>query len=225
MRYYPVNLDIRGRSCLVVGGGRVGSRKVDTLLKCKAVVTVVSPETVTQVDRWAAEGTIQLKKRSYRSSDAIGRFLVIGATDNETLNRRIHADAETHNALCNIADRPEICNFILPAIVQRGDFMLAISTAGKSPAFAKHMRRLLEAQFGPEYGTLLDLMGAVRKKLLAEAHEPEAHKPLFEQLIDRDLLTLVKEGRIDRIDRLLASVLGPGFRYAQLMPANRPTGE
>jgi len=225
MRYYPVNLDIQGRSCLVVGGGRVGARKVDTLLKCGAKVTVVSPETTAPIDQLADDGSIQLERRPYRSTDVKGRFLVIGATDNESLNRQIHSDAEGLNVLCNIADRPEICNFILPAIVQRGDFMLAISTAGKSPAFAKHMRRLLEAQFGPEYGKLLDLMGAVRKKLLAEAHEPEAHKPLFERLIAGDLLHLVKEGRIEQIDRLLESVLGHGFHYDQLMPPNPQSGE
>ena len=225
MRYYPVNLDIRGRACLVVGGGRVGARKVDTLLKCGADVTVVSPETTAQLDRLAADGAVQLKKRPYRSTDVKGCFLVIGATDNEGLNRQIHADAEAQQVLCNIADRPEICNFILPAIVLRGDFMLAISTAGKSPAFAKHMRQLLESQFGPEYGQLLDLMGAVRQKLLAEAHEPEAHKPLFERLIAGDLLQLVKEGQTDRIDRLLASVLGAGFRYDELMPAKPQSRE
>ena len=195
MRYYPVNLDIRGRACLVVGGGRVGARKVDTLLKCGAIVTVVSPEAAPALDRLAEKDAIVLERREYRSSDVEGQFLVIGATDDEGLNRQIHADAERRGLLCNIADRPEICNFILPAIVRRGDFMLAISTAGKSPAFAKHMRQRLEAQFGPEYGRLLDLMGAIRRKLLAEAHEPEAHKPLFERLIAGDLLELVKTGK------------------------------
>jgi precorrin-2 dehydrogenase/sirohydrochlorin ferrochelatase len=209
----------------VVGGGRVGARKVDTLLKCGANVTVVSPEATSAVDRLADAGAIVLARREYRSSDVKGRFLVIGATDDEGLNRQIHADAERLNLLCNIADRPEICNFILPAIVRRGDFMLAISTAGKSPAFAKHLRQRLEAQFGPEYGTLLDLMGAIRQKLLAEAHEPEAHKPLFERLIGEDLLALVKAGQVDRIDRLLEEVLGPDYHYDQLMTANRQSGE
>ena len=225
MRYYPVNLDIRGRPCLVVGGGRVGARKVDTLLKCGAIVTVVSPEAISPLARLAEEGRIVLERREYRSSDVKGQFLVIGATDDEGLNRQIHADAERLNLLCNIADRPEICNFILPAIVRRGDFMMAVSTAGKSPAFAKHMRRRLEAQFGPEYGKLLDLMGAIRKKLLAEAHEPEAHKPLFERLIAGELLELVKIGEKDRINRLLEEVLGAGYRYDQLMTADRQPGE
>jgi precorrin-2 dehydrogenase/sirohydrochlorin ferrochelatase len=225
MRYYPVNLDIRGRPCLVVGGGRVGARKVDTLLKCGAIVTVVSPEAISPLARLAEEGRIVLERREYRSSDVKGQFLVIGATDDEGLNRQIHADAERLNLLCNIADRPEICNFILPAIVRRGDFMMAVSTAGKSPAFAKHMRRRLEAQFGPEYGKLLDLMGAIRKKLLAEAHEPEAHKPLFERLIAGELLELVKIGEKDRINRLLEEVLGAGYRYDQNITADRQPGE
>jgi len=225
MRYYPVNLDIKGRQCLVVGGGRVGSRKVDTLVQCGAVVTVVSAEVSPAVKQLADEKAILLKQRAYRASDVEGMFLVIGATDNETLNRQINADAERLNLLCNIADRPEICNFILPAIVRRGSFVMAISTAGKSPAFAKHVRKRLETQFGPEYGLMLELMGAIRSKLLAGAHEPEVHKPLFEQLIDGDLVALIKDQQIDRIDQLLEKVLGPGYRYQQLMPSNQQPQE
>ena len=225
MRYYPVNLDIKGRQCLVVGGGRVGSRKVDTLVQCGAEVTVVSAEVSPTVKQLADENAILLKQRAYRASDVEGMFLVIGATDNETLNRQINADAERLNLLCNIADRPEICNFILPAIVRRGSFVMAISTAGKSPAFAKHVRKRLETQFGPEYGVVLELMGAIRSKLLAGAHEPEVHKPLFEQLIDGDLVALIKDQQIDRIDQLLERVLGPGYQYHQLMPSNQQPQE
>jgi len=220
MRYYPVNLDVQGRRCLVVGGGRVGARKVDTLNQCGAAVTVVSPEVSPAVMLLAAEKAIVLKQRPYIASDVEGMFLVIGATDDETLNRQIHADAERLNLLCNIADRPEICNFILPAIVRRGCFVMAISTAGKSPAFAKHIRKRLETQFGPEYGVVLELMGAIRSKLLADAHEPEVHKPLFEQLIEDGLLELVKDQKIGQIDQMLEKVLGPGYRYDQLMPPN-----
>jgi precorrin-2 dehydrogenase/sirohydrochlorin ferrochelatase len=225
MRYYPVNLDIRDRSCLVVGGGRVGTRKVKTLMDCAARVTVVSLAVTTTLADLAAAGKIRLAQRAYRPTDLDGMFLVIGATDDEALNRRVNADAERRNMLCNIADRPAICNFILPAIVQRKDFMLAISTAGKSPAFAKYIRQRLETEFGPEYGDLLELMGAIRKQLLAEAHEPEVHKPLFEQLIAANLLDLVKTGETERIDALLQSVLGPDYRYDLLMPSTPPTGK
>ena len=217
MRYYPVNLDIENRACLVVGGGGVGTRKVKTLVDCGAVVTVVSPEVSARLGKMAAAGLITLEKRAYRPGDLEGKFLVIGATDDEALNRRIHADAESLNTLCNIADRPEICNFILPAIVHRGDLVLAVSTSGKSPAYAKQLRKDLENQFGEEYESFLRLMGAIRERLLSEAHAPEAHKPLFEKLIAAGLLELIKADRTEQIDALLGEVLGDGYRYRELV--------
>jgi len=217
MKYYPVNLDIRNRDCLVVGGGGVGTRKVKTLVECGATVTVVSPQASAKLERMAADGLITLETRAYRSTDIEDKFLVIGATDDETLNRQIHADAEARNTLCNIADRPEICNFILPAIVNRGDLVLAVSTSGKSPAYAKKVRKELEKQFGAEYEPFLRLMGAIRERLLCEKHEPEAHKPLFEKMINAGLLDLVRENETEQIDTLLQEVLGKGYRYHELI--------
>ena len=207
MKYYPVCLDIRNRDCLVVGGGAVASRKVKTLLESGAKVTVVSPvftDELTGIDKDA----LVLVQRPYQSSDVVGRFLVIGATDNETLNRKISLDAEKNNILCNIADLPDACNFILPSIVKRGDLQLAISTSGNSPAFAKHMRKTLEKHIGEEYTEFLKLMGAIRKKLLDTRHAPEEHKPLFEALINRGLLELVKDGNKEDINHLLQEIMG-----------------
>lgn len=217
MRYYPVQLDVHGRRCLVVGGGGVGTRKVDTLLSCGARVTVVSPEVTDGLRRLSACGTITLWERAYAASDLEGIFLVIGATDDEDLNRRISADAGQLNLLCNIADRPEKCNFILPAIVQRGDLVLTVSTSGQSPAMAKKLRRELERQFGEEYAVLLKLMGAIRKRLLAEAHAPEAHKPIFEKIVHSDILTWIRDGRMQEVNRLLAEILGEGWSADDLL--------
>lgn len=216
MRYYPVNLDIQKRPCLVVGGGAVGTRKVKTLLECGAQVTVVTLEATPELTALADSGKITLKYRAYESTDMEQQFLVIGATNDEMLNRRVHADAEQRRLLCNIADRPALCNFVLPAIVRQGDLAVAISTAGKSPALAKHLRQQLESLFGPEYGVLLTLMGAIRTRLLAQAHAPEAHKPLFEQLIHENLQVLIKDRKTDEINRILEEVLGPGFVFEQL---------
>ena len=223
MRYYPVQLGVRGRACLVGGGGAVGTRKAHTLVACGARVTVVSPAASAVLKQMAAQGQIRLIGRSYASADLEGMFLVIGATDDEALNRRIHADAEARRVLCNIADRPECCNFILPSILKRGDLLITVSTSGKSPAFAKTLRRRLEGQFGPEYGAFLDLMGAVRERLLAEHHAPEEHKHLFEALIESDLLELIRTGRWDEINALLQRVLGRGFRVEELINVNHPT--
>ncbi|MGD2096019.1 MAG: bifunctional precorrin-2 dehydrogenase/sirohydrochlorin ferrochelatase [Desulfobacterales bacterium] len=218
MKYYPINLDIKNRNCLVVGGGGVGTRKVITLLDCGARVTVVSPDPAPRLKKLAEKGSIQLKERSYRSDDLHQMFLVIGATDDENLNRQISKDAERINILCNIADRPEVCNFILPAIVRRGDLAITISTSGKSPALAKRLRLELETQFGEEYADFLRLMGAIRDTLLGQAHEPEAHKALFNQLIDKDLIGLIKAKNSKDINALLHEVLGEGFSIEDLLP-------
>ena len=217
MKYYPIHLDIKNRDCLIVGGGAVGTRKVNTLIECGARVTVVSPDPTLELIKLASEGSVTLKKRAYRNDDLTGMFLVIGATDDERLNRQISKDAEQAQILCNIADRPEVCNFILPSIVRRGDLVITISTSGKSPALAKHLRQKLESQLGPEYADFLLLMGAIRRRLLSQAHEPEAHKTLFNQLIDSDLIQLMQAGKTEEINSLLYKILGKGFKIEALI--------
>ena len=217
MRYYPISLDIKNRDCLVVGGGSVGSRKVATLLDCGARVTVVSPQFSEPLRRLAAKHAVRLIERPYESSDLQDMFLVIGATDDQQLNQRVSADASEHDMLCNIADRPAAGNFILPAIVNRGDLTITVSTSGKSPAMAKRIRQHLSKQFGSEYGQCLVLMGKIRKALLSQAHAPEAHKTLFEQLIDAGILDMLREQQIAAVDNLLQDVLGERFTYSRLM--------
>lgn len=217
MKYYPVNLDIRNRKCLVVGGGAVGTRKVMTLLDCGAKVTVVSTDVAEKLQELSDSDIIKLEKRPFQISDLDEMFLVIGATDNQEINKEIHSEAERLGILCNIADRPEDCNFILPAIVNRGDLIIAISTSGKSPAFAKKMRKDLEKKFGTEYAEFLKLMGEIRNKLLSEDHEPEAHKHIFEQLIKRDLVKMIKKRQTENIDSLLFEILGEGYIFDELM--------
>jgi precorrin-2 dehydrogenase/sirohydrochlorin ferrochelatase len=195
----------------------VGTRKVNTLIECGARVTVVSPDPAPELTKLASEGSVTLKKRAYRSDDLTGMFLVIGATDDERLNHQISKDAEQSHILCNIADRPEVCNFILPSIVRRGDLVITISTSGKSPALAKHLRQKLETQLGPEYADFLLLMGAIRQKLLSQAHEPEAHKTLFNQLIDSDLIRLMQANKKEEINSLLYKILGKGYKIEALI--------
>ena len=201
----------------MVGGGAVGTRKAQTLLKCGATVRVVSREIADRLKTLAETLPLTLEQRDYREEDLAGIFLVFGATDNEALNRRIAEDAERRGLLVNIADRPEACNFVLPSVVHRGDLTLSISTSGKSPAFARKLRKDLEKQFGEEYAGFLDLMGRIRARLLAEAHAPEKHKALFGALIEGHLLELTASGDIRKIDALLTEVLGDTFTYEALM--------
>lgn len=220
MRYYPISLDVQNRHCLVVGGGSVGARKISTLLDCGASVTVVSPRISAKLNELAKKTTLIIKKKPFQFSDLKDKFLVIGATDNQELNQQIHAEAERLGILCNIADRPEACNFILPSIVKKGDLVIAISTSGSSPAFAKKLRKDFEKQFGNEYAVFLELMGAIRKKLLAKDHKPEVHKPLFEQLINKGLVEMIKDSRNKDINLLLHEILGEGYIFEELTSWN-----
>ena len=195
----------------------MGTRKVMTLLECGATVVVISPAVTAKIDELSKNDLIKLEKRGFKLTDLDQMFLVIGATDNPELNRQIHTEAERLGMLCNIADRPEECNFILPAIVNRGDLIIAISTSGKSPAFAKKMRKDLEMEFGTEYAEFLKLMGGIRNKLLSQDHEPEAHKPLFEKVIQRDLVKMIKDRDIAAVNSLLFEILGEGYVFDELM--------
>ena len=142
MRYYPIQLDICNRPCLVVGGGAVGTRKVSTAARLRGPGHRGEP----RGDRRASPGDRAGPDHAQRcgntqAATCEGMFLVIGATDDEDLNRRVSADAEQPQILCNIADRPDKCNFILPAVIARGDLVITVSTSGKSPALAKKLRR------------------------------------------------------------------------------------
>ncbi len=217
MRYYPVNLDVQDRECLVVGGGSVGERKVKTLLECGARLTVVTTHATEHLQTLASEGLIGLETRGYEPSDLDGKFLVIGATDSDEVNEKVSKDAARRGLLCNIADRPQACSFVLPAIVRQGDLLLAISTSNKSPAVARRVRQNLEKEFGPEYATLLNLMGAIRRRLLSTGKSPEDHKRMFERLLDEGLLEMIRDNRVNDVDSILIDVLGEAYGWNELM--------
>ncbi len=216
MRYFPVNLDVRDRTCLVVGGGAVGTRKTKTLLRAGARVVVVSPEASADLETLAAEDRIRLHRRVYRAGDMADVFLVFGTTDDRDLNRRISDDARRQGILCNIADQPDRGQFVLPSVVSRGDLLIGISTSGKSPALARRIRRRLENAFGEEYALLIDLLGALRRRLLNQGHDPRGHKQKLDALLDSDLLGLIRNGDVERIDQLLEALFGPGTNWKGL---------
>src|SRR5262245_27727347 len=147
MRYYPIFLDLQTRPCLVVGGGTVAERKVESLLQANAQVTVISPTCTSQLQAWAANGTIKLHPRPSRSRALQDFSVAFAATNDETLHKKIAREAKKTGVLLNVVDRPALCSFIVPAVVSRGDLTLAISTGGASPALAKKIRQTLELRF------------------------------------------------------------------------------
>ncbi|MBL0712768.1 MAG: bifunctional precorrin-2 dehydrogenase/sirohydrochlorin ferrochelatase [Desulfosarcina sp.] len=217
MRYYPIYLDVQGRVCLIVGGGAVGTRKAETILKAGAQVTVVSPEVTPRLAALAKADQIRLHRRPYTRRDMEGIFLVFGTTDDRDLNRRVSEDANRLKVLCNIADQPDRGQFILPAVVQRGDLLISVSTSGKSPALARRIRRQIENTYDTEYARMLDLLGALRRRLLDQGRDPRGHKKLFEALLDSDLLEWIKAGDTVRIDQFLHQHFGETFAWKDLM--------
>lgn len=220
MKYYPLFLDLRDKRCLVVGGGGVGMRKAAGLVECGARVTVIEPSPSKRLQSMTRDGDLELSARPYEEAALEGVLLVFAATGDAALNRRIARDARRRGLLCNIVDRPARGNFILPAVMRRGDLTVAVSTSGHSPAMAKRLRQRFEEQFGDEYAEFLRLLGAVRQRLLEQGHDPELHKSLFEQLIDSELLALIRDRRFDAVDRLLGRVLGADYSYEALMKSD-----
>ncbi len=167
---------------MVIGGGKVASRKVKTLLSYGAQVEVVSPEVVPELEDLAREGKIVLKKRPYQEGDLEGAFLVVAATNLPAVQEQVVGEAQKRGLLLNVVDQPERSNFIVPSVVRRGRLTLAISTSGASPALARRLRETLEDIFGPEYATYLDLMARWREEILARELKEEERRQIFEHL-------------------------------------------
>jgi precorrin-2 dehydrogenase/sirohydrochlorin ferrochelatase len=206
---YPVFLNIRGKRCVVVGGGTVAERKVKGLLIEKAEVTVISPKATTGIAELAADGQCVWLRENYTASALNGAFLVFAATDSPLVQQQVSNDADSRGIPVNIVDSPELCTFHVPATVRRGDLTLAVSTAGKSPAVAAMVRRHLEDQYGPEYDRLLRLMGELRQSVIAAGNTSVERKILFQKILHDDILHWIETGQWEKMRSHLHKVLGP----------------
>ena len=200
---YPVNLVVAGRRCLVVGGGRIAARKAQGLLDCGAEVHVVA----TQVGEEMRALPVTWDERPYEAGEVGGYRLAITATGDPEVDGRVFADGEAAGVWVNSADDPARCSFTLPAVVRRGPIMLTSSTGGHSPALATWLRRRLEAELGPEYLELLDLLTEARRELQTAGRSTEAFD--WQTVLDSGMLELVREGRLaearERLQACLSS--------------------
>lgn len=180
MNHYVACLDLRGRDCLVVGGGRVAAEKAAGLLDAGAKVTVVAPE-VDGIDG------VRVIARPFRRRDVRNRFLVIAATNDRTVNAEVFAAAETRSIPCNVADDPELCSFILPAIVREGRIVAAVSTGGASPALAQRLRDDIAGLLSPRHAELAEALDALRPWAKRELPTYEARRDFFRKLVTEAL--------------------------------------
>lgn len=190
--YYPAFINLRGKKCVVVGGGKVAERKVIALLKAGAEVEVISPCLTTLLRKYCVAGRIRHKERQYRKGDLGEAFLVIAATSDEGINKRVSRQAP---CLVNVVDVPELANFIVPSILRRGELTIAVSTGGASPAFARAVRRELETLYGEDFTRFVALLRRFRQKTFRETADRRLRSRILLECGSEELLTILrKEG-------------------------------
>ena len=204
MKYYPINLDIRDKKSLLVGGGEVALRKVKCLLKSGSKVKIVSPELTKSFrefinsreyfesrdsfNRQKYSGNLQYFKRRFTEDDLEDICLVIAATNNEEVNKRIVRIANKNGVMVSAVDNKEISDFTLPAVIDRGDFLLSFCTCGNLPALSKRLREEFEEEFGREYAFFLDMMCELRSEIIDKVDDEDKRSKIFNNLADRKLI-------------------------------------
>ncbi len=196
--FYIACQKLKGRRCVVIGGGDIGLEKVEGLLACDADVALIAPVAHPELEALAGEGSIEWIQRPYAgAADLEGAFMAIAATNDSEVNIGVFDDAERRAMLVNVVDVPPLCNFILPAIVRSGPLAIAISTAGASPALAKRMKREVSDLFGEEYARLAVILNDARGWAKSTLPTYQDRKEFFEGIVngEPDPVVLLREGR------------------------------
>ena len=192
--YYPILLDLNNKRCVVIGGGKVAERKITSLVRAKAIVTVVSPELTKSLQQMAEKKKIHYVNGCFKERHLDKAFLVIGAVGNSKINHHVFEAAAKKNKLVNIVNSPDECNFMVPSVIKQGALIISISTGGKSPALAKKVRKQLENQFGKAYKDFLSFMGELRQRIIAQFPDTKYRNKIFQALVDSELIDLFKKG-------------------------------
>lgn len=194
-RYYPAFIDVRGRDCLVIGGGELGEEKVVKLLECDAKVVVVSSEVTDKVRELAEDGGVEWIRRDYEYGDLERAFIAIANTGDAEMDRRISKEAEERNVILNVVDVTHLCTFIAPSVARRGEVTVATSTGGASPALARTFREKLESSRILEYADLAPVLADARAELRRRGlRVPPDH---WQARITEDLLDTVQSGQYE----------------------------
>jgi siroheme synthase-like protein len=209
-KYLPINLSFKDRKVLMVGGGNVALRKLETLMDYQADVTVIAPEAVDKIDYFGSSGKIKVEKRSYNSPEASTYGMVISASDNEEVNRQVYVDCTKAGVLVNVVDNPGLCTFTFPATMRRDCLSLAISTDGKAPFLSAHLRQILEDLFPKHWEKIARLAAEYRR--MAQERWPddlEARTTALDNFLAADWKTIVKEKKGNVLHNVLISLLEP----------------
>jgi len=203
LRYYPINLDLLGQLVVIVGGGAVAARKAKRLVSAGARLRVIAPRLDPRLAELAAAGSLAHLARGYLPGDLEGALLAFAATDDAAVNLAVAAEAKRHGILIDVVDAPRQSGFTTPALLERGELLITVSTAGASPALSRRIVGELEPLFGAEYAEAVTLLAAAREKILTEKGGSAYNERVFAELAALDLPALIKNGQRDAIDQIL----------------------
>jgi precorrin-2 dehydrogenase / sirohydrochlorin ferrochelatase len=184
---------LQSRIAVVIGGGEVAAQKIKGLLKAEVQIKVISPVLNAELQSLAEDGKITHIRRNYQEGDLAGAFLAIAATDKAAVNHAVWSEAQRRDCLVNVVDDPTHSSFIVPAMLQRGDMSIAITTGGGSPALARRLRERLELEIGTEYGTLNEIMAELRPELKQSYPSSQERLNAALRVIDSDILKVIRE--------------------------------
>jgi precorrin-2 dehydrogenase / sirohydrochlorin ferrochelatase len=212
LRYYPINLNLRGRRVIVVGGGAVAARKAKRLVSAGGDVVVVAPAVTKSLASLRDDGKLTHIARGYREGDLAGALLVFAATDDRAVNQAVAAEARERAILVDLVDAPARGDFTTPAVLEQGELVIAVSTGGASPALSRRIVDQLQPLFGPEYAEAVALLSAVREKILTVKAGSAYNERVFAELAALDLPALIKNGQRDEIDQIVLKLAASGSR-------------
>ncbi len=205
MKFYPVNINVQNKKCVVVGGGKIAYDKIIGLLEAGAQIEVIAPKICPQIENLSDK--IKIVRENYSAEKISEGVILIAATNNSELNAQIASDGRAKHFLVNIVDDIS-SDFIVPSRIRRGDFLLAISTGGSSPAFSKFVRKMLEQEFNEKFGAAVEIISKYRQAVIKKIPTHELRIQFWQKILTAEIWENIKSGELEKLDSKIKLQLG-----------------
>ncbi|NDI36703.1 bifunctional precorrin-2 dehydrogenase/sirohydrochlorin ferrochelatase [Chengkuizengella sediminis] len=212
----PIMINVKHKKCIVVGGGKVAERKINSLMEAMASILVISPKVTSQIKYWQREGKLQICKKNYDISEVGTPYLMIAATDQNQVNLQVYEDAKKQNIFVSIVDCPDCSDFIFPASFKRGKLQIAVSTSGASPSVARSIKKELENKYGNEYEIYLDFLSEFRLFVKTKINDSHQRQAISRGIMELDILRFIREGQFHSFQKeLYKNLEDPDYIYKE----------